>query len=53
MQRYFNKKLGTEVIPSIHKITADCVELPDDHFFLASTAVRKKKLISTLMACRY
>lgn len=42
MQRYFNKKLGTEVIPSIHKITADCVELPDDHFFWHQLPFGKK-----------
>lgn len=31
--RYYNKQTRTEAIAGFHKIDADCVELPDDHFF--------------------
>lgn len=31
--RFYSKKYRAEVIPGIHSIDKDCVELPADHFF--------------------
>lgn len=33
MPRYYSKKTGSEVLPSVHTICDQCVELPDDHWF--------------------
>lgn len=33
MARYFSKKFKTEILEISGKVDADCVPLPDDHFF--------------------
>ena len=43
--RYFNKITMTEVIPSIHDINDDVIELDNEHWFFTSDIPGDKKIV--------